>query len=167
MAPQTCPQCGVKDLAHRHRQPVQEPGLAPAAADSFDPIHHPAEARLGDVRRKRNPSLMVQPVIEKRQGLLREVQEVGPRFRVMALRQRGQQLTEAAPDRSGELADQRLVLGSQRFQLRLPQVKEGIEAQAQRISADSREVPRSWSRTLVPSTIRNANGRCLSGGQPP
>jgi hypothetical protein len=37
LAPQTYPQRGVKDLAHRHRQPVQESGLAPAATDSFDP----------------------------------------------------------------------------------------------------------------------------------
>jgi len=111
LAPQTYPRRGVKDLAHGHRQPVQESGLAPAAADSFDPIHHPAEGRLGDVRGEWDPALMVQPVVEKRQGLLREIQEVGPRFRVAALRQRRQQLTEAAPDRSDELADQRLVLG--------------------------------------------------------
>jgi len=86
LSPQTRPQGGVKDLAHRHRQPVQESGLAPAASDSFDPIHHPAEARLGDVRRERNPSLMVQPVIEKRQRLPGEVQQVRSRFRIAALR---------------------------------------------------------------------------------
>jgi len=129
LAPQIRPQRGVKDFAESHRQPVQEPGLAPAASDSFDPIDHAAEARLGDVCRERNPALMVQPVIEKRQRLPREVQEVRPRFRITALRQRRQQLAKAAPDRSGELADQRLVLGFQRFQLRLPKVEERIAVQ--------------------------------------
>ena len=129
LSPQTRPQGGVKDLAHRHRQPVQESGLAPAASDSFDPIHHPAEARLGDVRRERNPSLMVQPVIEKRQRLPGEIQQVRSCFRIAALRQRRQQLAEAAADRAHELPHQRLVLGFQRFQLRLPEVEEGIAIQ--------------------------------------
>jgi len=50
LAPQTRPQGGVKDFAEGYRQPVQESGFAPAASDSFDPIHYPAERRLGDVK---------------------------------------------------------------------------------------------------------------------
>ena len=103
LAPRTRPQRGVKDFAEGHRQPVQELGLAPAASDPFHPIRHPAERRLGDVRRERDPLLMVQPVIEKRQRLPREVQKARSRFRITALRQRRQQLAEAAPDRSREL----------------------------------------------------------------
>jgi len=61
LAPQTCPQRGMKDFAKGYRQPVQEPGLAPAAFDSFYPIQHSAERRLADVRREWNPTLMVQP----------------------------------------------------------------------------------------------------------
>ena len=117
------------DPPEGHRQPVQELGLAPAPSDPFHPIRHPAERRLGDVRRERDPLLMVQPVIEKRQRLPREVQKARSRFRITALRQRRQQLAKAAPDRSRELPHQRLVLGFQRFQLRLPEVEEGIAVQ--------------------------------------
>jgi len=85
LSPQTSPQREVKDFVEGHRQPVQEPGLAPAASDPFHPIHDPAERRLGDIRRERDFLLMLQPVIKKRRRLPREVQKARSRFRITAL----------------------------------------------------------------------------------
>jgi len=120
---------GLKDFPKGDPKPVDQPTLTPTTADPFNPIDHPAESRFRDIRRQRNPELMIQPVIEKRQGLVREVLQIRPRLRIFVLRQRRHKLPKAAPDRPDESSHQRLVLGAQRLQVGLTQMEERVLVQ--------------------------------------
>jgi len=120
---------GLKYFPKGDPKPVDQPRFAPTTADPFNPIDHPAESRFRDIRRQRNPALMIQPIIEKHQGLVREVLQIRPRFRILVLRQRRQKLPKAAPDRPDERPDPRFILGAQRLQVGLPQMEERILVQ--------------------------------------
>ena len=129
LTPHARPHRRMEDLAEGDRHPTQKPRSAPAAAHALDQIHHPAEPRFQDVRRERNPLLMVQPIIDEGQSLLSEVQKIHPRFRVTRLRQRLQQFGETVANGRRPLPHLRSVGRGQCCELGLAQMKQRIPIQ--------------------------------------
>jgi len=129
LTPYARPHRRMEDLAKGDRHPAQKPPFASAVAHALDPIHHPAQPRFHDIRRERNPMLMVQPMIDESQSLLSEVQKVRPRFRATRLRQHLQQFVETVVDCHRLLPQVRFVGRGQCFELGLAQMKQRIPIQ--------------------------------------
>ena len=68
-------------------------------------------------QRQRQPMMMLQPVLKRRQAGHQKVRHVAPRLRILVLRQHGQQILEPLLDHRQLISNPRLILGRIRFQL--------------------------------------------------
>jgi len=81
--PKFIPKLRFENLPKSNHEPVDKTFLTPALSYSFHSFHHSTKSTFNSIGIHRNPSLSLKPAIKRQPGILREVPDVGSRFRIL------------------------------------------------------------------------------------